>query len=46
MRTYLAIAMVWGVLASVSSARADGLILKLPADGTWAVFKAEGYKTR
>jgi hypothetical protein len=46
MRSYLVAAAVWGILASVSSARADGLILKLPADGTWAVYKAEGYKTR
>jgi len=45
MRIYLAIAILWAVVASVSSAWADGLILKLPADETWAVYKAEGYKT-
>ena len=46
MRIFFAATVVWGVLASVSSVRGDGLILKLPADETWAVYKAEGYMTR
>jgi hypothetical protein len=46
MRTIIAAAAVWAVFGISMSARADGLILKLPQDATWAVYKAEGYKTR
>lgn len=34
------------VFALCHAVRADGLVLKLPEDGTWAVYKAEGYKQR
>ena len=46
MRTQIAAAAVLAMFAVSSAARADGLVLKLPEDGTWAVFKAEGYKER
>lgn len=46
MRTTLITATVAAVCAMSVTARADGLIAKLPEDGTWATYKSEGYKER
>jgi hypothetical protein len=46
MRTTLLAATVLAVCDISFTARADGLIAKLPQDGTWATYKSEGYKER
>src|SRR5690349_2970396 len=46
MRHLLASAAALSVLIATFAARADGLIVKLPEDGTWAIYKSQGYKER
>src|SRR5690349_14609236 len=46
MRTLLAATMAVAVLTASLTARGDGLIAKLPEDGTWAIYKSQGYKER
>lgn len=46
-RTMVALAAVlMAATIAAHSAHADGLIRKLPEDGTWATFKTEGYKEK
>ena len=46
MRTSVIAATALSVFVVSFGARADGLIARLPDDGTWAIYKSQGYKER
>jgi hypothetical protein len=46
MRSLVTAAIVVAIATLPCAARADGLIAKLPEDGIWAIYRAEGYKER